>query len=146
MTQAGHKKRKTKNSDRLMVQSHYISFPFMNAKSHTTVMILPASKMYPWIPFSEKQVSNDLMLQNNASSVMMEAWIVSDSVGLLKCPNALLDYCNILRIFFLIKVEILALHLKKNVSQRIWKQCYRKAIPDVLWEVMKAHLKNTDIQ
>lgn len=64
---------------------------------------------------------------------MKEARIASNSLDLLKCPKALLDYCNILRKFLLIKIEILALHLKKkNVSQRIWKQCYRKVIPDVL--------------
>ena len=125
MTQAGQ------NSDRLMDQSRYTPFSFTNAKNQTTDMILTTSKMYPWTPFSEKQLSNDLMLQNIISPIMKEAWIISKSLGLLKYPKALLDYCNIVRIFFLIKGEILALHLK-NVSQHIWKHCYRKAIPDVL--------------
>lgn len=62
---------------------------------------------------------------------MKEAWIVSNCLRLLKYPRVALDYCNILRIFFLIKSEILAL-LLKYASQHIWKQCYRKVIPDVL--------------
>lgn len=110
MTQAGQ------NSDRLMVQPQYTSFPFTYAKNPTTDMILTTSKMYRRTPFSEK-LSDGLMLQNNISPITKEAWIISNNLGLLKYPKALLDYCHIVRIFFLIKGEIFALHLKKKYGK-----------------------------
>ena len=78
--------------------------------------------MYPGTPSHGNKLSKDLMLQNNTSPAMKEAWIVSNCLCLLKFPKVALDYCNILRIFLLIKSEILAL-LLKYVSQHIWKQC-----------------------
>lgn len=49
-------------------------------------------------------------------TVIKEAWIVSHSLCLLKYPTALLDCCNILRIFFLIKSEIFALYFKTHIT------------------------------
>lgn len=59
---------------------------------------------------------NNYQMTHVISPVRKEAWIVSNSLCLLKYPTALLDCCNIWRIFFLIKGEILALYLKTHIT------------------------------
>lgn len=60
---------------------------------------------------------------------MKEARIASNSLDLLKCPKALLDYCNILRKFLLIKIEILALHLKKKCITKYLETMLQESDP-----------------